>query len=589
MTGDHAIVTVRRAYRGLLGALQDERCGIVSSSEESKKPKLPLVMGAIGVGGGVSLHVVTCRHSHRHSRFRGSHVPRVTSRAFPVARAQLSVSRDSAESSSSAPPIVSETTKTAAIDPEGEEEEGGCREESIGGRVLLRNNVVDFPRHRCRRRHRRRKSDLGREISSRSTRVWEDEKDSDEIDRKGSVRGIDFDLVSTTPNSTTEEEHEESASLGEFSQLDNLKERWETLPPRLRGLAMLNLLMAGFGSNIVFLKAAGQTVDPVVFSAARFALAALIFAPFLAGALDAAADKRILRGGIELGVWAGLGYLTQNIGLVHCDASRAGFVSSFTVIAVPVLASFSGRVVSGKTWAAVAAALIGLSVMEGVDFASQPAIAAVTDPTTISLNEVTGSTAQEGVALVLISALFFGMHIFRTDVIFGDQEENSSAPSSDLATPALDAGAEKDSGAALVMDPQQSLSLVAVQLAVVAVVCTALAVATNADGLLRFLFGGGVEGAHTPWGTVVYCGVVTTAACLYFEARALQLVQSQDAALVYVTEPLWGAVFAFAFLGERMEANEFVGGAIILAATALANMDISGKKTWVALAAKKVP
>ena len=43
----------------------------------------------------------------------------------------------------------------------------------------------------------------------------------------------------------------------------------------------------------------------------------------------------------------------------------------------------------------------------------------------------------------------------------------------------------------------------------------------------------------------MYCGVITTAGCLFFETQALQLVQSQDAALVYTTEPLWGAGFAY--------------------------------------------
>ena len=100
-------------------------------------------------------------------------------------------------------------------------------------------------------------------------------------------------------------------------------------------------------------------VDPGTFSALRFGIAALAFGPYLRRA-----DWATWKGGTELGFWAGLGeqfsnylwqtvshfipghpqaelfggmaagYLAQAQGLLSTDASRASFISSFTVILV---------------------------------------------------------------------------------------------------------------------------------------------------------------------------------------------------------------------------------------------------------------
>ena len=44
------------------------------------------------------------------------------------------------------------------------------------------------------------------------------------------------------------------------------------------------------------------------------------------------ADRRILRAGVEIGMWTAAGYITQSAGLLTTDASRASFLSTFTVL-----------------------------------------------------------------------------------------------------------------------------------------------------------------------------------------------------------------------------------------------------------------
>jgi hypothetical protein len=68
--------------------------------------------------------------------------------------------------------------------------------------------------------------------------------------------------------------------------------------------------------------------DPYAFSALRFSVAALAFSPFL---LKAVRDRRVLQAGLELGLWTALGYTLQSQGLLTTDASRASFLSTFTV------------------------------------------------------------------------------------------------------------------------------------------------------------------------------------------------------------------------------------------------------------------
>ena len=100
------------------------------------------------------------------------------------------------------------------------------------------------------------------------------------------------------------------------------------LSPRVRGLILLNILVLLCGANWVVLKETENVFDPFTFAALRFSLAAAVFSPWIS---DAVKDRTILRGGLELGMWSALAYMTQSVGLETSDASRASFISTFTV------------------------------------------------------------------------------------------------------------------------------------------------------------------------------------------------------------------------------------------------------------------
>lgn len=76
------------------------------------------------------------------------------------------------------------------------------------------------------------------------------------------------------------------------------------------------------------IKDSNSSFDPFAFSFLRFTVAAAAFAPFLKAA---SSDRRVINAGIELGIWTAAGYLLQSQGLLTTDASRASFLSTFTV------------------------------------------------------------------------------------------------------------------------------------------------------------------------------------------------------------------------------------------------------------------
>ena len=179
----------------------------------------------------------------------------------------------------------------------------------------------------------------------------------------------------------------------------------------------------------VVLKDAGGHFDPFAFSFLRFFVAAAAFSPFMKVGVGlrprappppcstalrsppaprtspphptphptllaqaGSQDPRTLRAGAELGFWTACGYILQSVGLLTTDASRASFLSTFTVLVVPFLAGISGRGISLITWGSALVALVGVSLLEQ-----------------------TGADPSMGDVWSLLSAFAFGVQVFRTE------------------------------------------------------------------------------------------------------------------------------------------------------------------------------
>lgn len=59
---------------------------------------------------------------------------------------------------------------------------------------------------------------------------------------------------------------------------------------------------------------------------------------------------------------------------------------------------------------------------------------------------------------------------------------------------------------------------------------------------------------------------MTTALTVFAENIAMRNLSAAESTVIYSTEPLWGAAFAAAFLGENFGWNTFAGASLIITA-----------------------
>jgi len=317
-------------------------------------------------------------------------------------------------------------------------------------------------------------------------------------------------------------------------------------------LVLLNILVLLCASNWVVVKQATDAAAPANFTALRFLVAALAFAPFLPRV-----KQETFVAGLELGFWSAAGYATQALGLLTTDASRASFLSAFTVVAVPLL---SGTRVAGEpktvqpvTWLCAASAILGVFLLED----------AAVDP-------------GPGDAWALASALLFAVQIMRTEARSRETEE------------------------------EQVLPLLAVTVATVAAISAAaaglLACAGEGNSVASALGAARVWLSHPSESLtsllprapeLLWTGLLSTDAVLLIELVALRDVTSIDAAIIYTLEPVLGAFLAWLLLGERFGPLGFVGAAIILSSALAAQLlggagdEEEGKEVAVAVAVEE--
>nr|ADP02182.1 EamA domain-containing protein [Triticum aestivum]ADP02200.1 DUF6 domain-containing protein [Aegilops tauschii] len=160
---------------------------------------------------------------------------------------------------------------------------------------------------------------------------------------------------------------------------------------KTRSIMILNALTVIYASDIPVLKEVEALTEPAVFNMVRFVIAAIPFIPFV---IRAFGDRRTRNGGLELGVWVSLAYLAQAIGLITSEAGRASFIAAFTVIVVPLIDGIFGASIPMLTWFGAIVSVIGVGLLE-----------------------CGGSPPCVGDVLNFLSAVFFGIHMLRTEQI----------------------------------------------------------------------------------------------------------------------------------------------------------------------------
>jgi drug/metabolite transporter (DMT)-like permease len=263
---------------------------------------------------------------------------------------------------------------------------------------------------------------------------------------------------------------------------------------------LLLLVTFAWGSTFVLVKQAVGEIDVFSFLGIRFLLAALLLAAAL-GTRWRRCDRRTVARGAALGTFLFLSYAFQTVGLTLTSASSAAFITGLSVVMVPVLSALAFRQYPPRGVAVgVGMATAGLWLMSGA-----------------------GSGGNlEGDLLVLVCAFMVAVHILLTG-----RWASRSDPYL-LAAVQLGTTAAWGLGAMLLL-PGRRLSFAPVVL--------------------------------WAWGITV---VFATIFAFVVQTAAQRTVSASRTALIFTMEPVFGALFAWAFGGEVLGPAGLLGGALIV-------------------------
>ena len=136
---------------------------------------------------------------------------------------------------------------------------------------------------------------------------------------------------------------------------------------RIRADLILLAVAVVWGSAFVAQRMGMEQVGPFAFNAARFALGGLVLLPVYIVETRFLGKNLVsgdLRGGVLLGLLLFGGASSQQIGLVHTDAGRAGFITGLYVVIVPLLLALVWRERVGRSvWLGAGLAVAGLSLL----------------------------------------------------------------------------------------------------------------------------------------------------------------------------------------------------------------------------------
>ena len=257
-----------------------------------------------------------------------------------------------------------------------------------------------------------------------------------------------------------------------------------------------------WGSTFAIVKKALAQVSPILFITLRLWIATALTVALMPGALRNMSLETFRRGSILASLLLG-GFIFQTVGLRVTTASKSAFITSLSVLLVPIL----GFVLFGhrprrQTIAGVALATVGLGLLT---------------LETLELKFGRGDT------LTFLCAVVFALHI----LFIGRY-----SPISDFR------------------------QLVILQMAVSAVVGSLAMPMLETPFLVP----------DVPFTLYLFItGVLATAFGFYVQNRAQQFTTANRTALIFSLEPLFAALFSYLLLGQTLSPKQWLGGGLVIA------------------------
>jgi drug/metabolite transporter (DMT)-like permease len=276
-------------------------------------------------------------------------------------------------------------------------------------------------------------------------------------------------------------------------------------PRRADGLLLAATLI--WGVSFVVIKQTLAYATPLAFVALRFAAAAVLVAPL--ARLTSPFTRAELAGGAVLALQAGIGFLSQAVGLVTTTPSRSAFIVALSSVLAPVMAAVALR--ERPRWS-LAAALIVATV--GLYYLAAPEAGGV----------------NRGDLWTLVTAVLFGGQIV-TVAVLSRRFDVWRLVWMQIAGTALLAGI----GTWLLEQPRVQWTS-------------------------GFALG------------LAYATLFPTIVALALQLQAQRHMSSARAALIFCLESLCAAATSWLIIGERLSPVQWMGGGLILAGMVLAEL-----------------
>ena len=288
---------------------------------------------------------------------------------------------------------------------------------------------------------------------------------------------------------------------------------------QFRGALLLTLTALIWGTAFVAQSLGMDYLGPFTFNGVRNFVAAVGLLPVIAflrrrqGKAEARgaagkSGKTLWVGGVLCGLALGVASSLQQIGIQYTTAGKAGFVTAFYIVLVPVLGMFLGKKTGWKVWLAVAMALAGLYFL------------CITESFSVGRGDI----------YVFIGSLLFAVHILIIDYF---------APRTD------------------------GVKMSCIQFFVAGILSMFPMAAFETTT---------VEGALRSWGPLLYAGVLSCGVAYTLQIIGQKNMNPTVASLILSLESCISVLAGWVILGERLSVREGLGCVLMFAAIILAQL-----------------
>lgn len=282
---------------------------------------------------------------------------------------------------------------------------------------------------------------------------------------------------------------------------------------------MLLVTAAVWGGGFLATRIAmDERLSPGAIMFGRFFVAAVVFGVVFLPRVKKAATRQSIGAGLVMGALLFCGFFTQTAGMAYTSPSRSAFLTATNVVMVPFL------------WWAIAKKRPPVRIV----FAC---LACLVGIAALSLTPGEGISLGLGEGLTLLCAVFFAAHMVASGLF------------------------------ALRYDPRV---LVLFQFVMAAGLSFLAFLALDGD-FSAFLPSKGL-------GAVAYLGVFSTCLCYFLQGTAQQYVPPSKTAIILCTEALFGTLFSIMMGYDSLTAAIAVGGAMILGAVLLSELQLPARK-----------